>query len=243
MQKHGILTTVILAGISLSLGGCSSSRESDVPGRIEPGSIEDVSNRASGSGGSIQGLSVIPLTGRAPAQIPVIRAPECITFYVFPRESRDGLAYRHGCYISAVKKPFSWGEKEIMQNNRLQLSSLSNMRIDQNGQLVIDGTSAIVPTAETVQGLRTMGGNMPWRAGDRREETTTTVVFPNGNAVQSTAPNTQAPNYVNNGNVSLNEVQRAIQDASTRLRQAQQLQQPPVNTQNSPQTPPQQRSR
>jgi hypothetical protein len=223
--------SVFIFSILLALAGCGSQRD-QVPGNIRSGSIEDVTNRMEGGGANserLQEMGIIPVTGHVKPVIPLVKPPEVISFYVFPRKSRDGLSFRDGVWIHRVIKPFSWGVDDAMHEDRLKLSSLMNLRIDAQGQLVVDQAKTLEPDESDVQGMRDMATHMPWRPGDASTPVTrTTVVYPNsGTAISTTQPANQSPNYVQaNGSVNLQEVQKAMEEAQQRVREMQQKQSP-----------------
>jgi hypothetical protein len=217
----------VVSLLVLLLATACGSRVDEVPGKLESGSIEEVTARAAGGGGQAERIGgqigVVPFTGQPPKAIPVIKPAEIVSFWVFPRKSRDGMAYRHGFYIDAVIRPFSWGMDEVMRNDRLRLSSLSNLRIGKDGALLIDAGPE--PDPRVVDSIRGMAaGGLPWREGEEEtQRTTTTIVFDDGRgAVRSTAPTAAAPDFVNQqGGVNLAEVEQAIREADRRIREAQ----------------------
>jgi hypothetical protein len=224
------LLTCVLPVIAL-LAGCGTQRD-EVPGNVRPGSIEEVTGRVDGFGdghgaGQLGEIGVVPITGSVKPVIPLIKPPEVISFYVFPRKSRDGMSFRDGVWIHRVVRPFAWGVDEAMRNDRLKLSSLTNLRLDDNGQLVIDQDKSIEPPSADVQGLRDMAQRLPWREAEGGQPLSrTTVVFPNsGQAVTSTAPADRAPAVVGpNGSVNMQEIERAMAEAQQRVKETQQRQ-------------------
>ncbi len=228
------LISCLLPALAL-LAGCGTQRD-EVPGNVRPGSIEEVTGRVDGfgngsadgrGGGQLEQIGVVPITGNVKPVIPLVKPPEVISFYVFPRKSRDGMSFRDGVWIHRVIRPFAWGVDEAMRNDRLKLSSLTNLRLDDNGQLVIDQEKTIEPPTSDVQGLRDMAQHLPWRATDGGQPLSrTTVVFPNsGQAVTSTAPADRAPAVVGpNGSVNMQEIERAMAEAQQRVRETQQRQ-------------------
>ncbi|HEX3134003.1 MAG TPA: hypothetical protein VHX44_10535 [Planctomycetota bacterium] len=232
--------------VLLLLAGCSGERD-QVPGNIESGSIQDVTDRidgfGSGPGHSLSEIGVIPITGNVKPVIPLIKPPEVVSFYVFPRKSRDGRSMRDGFYIHRVIKDFSWGVDDAMHNDRLKLSSLMNLRLDESGQLVVDQQKNLEPTVQDIDGLRDMAKRLPWRPSDATTPVTrTTVVYPSsGTAVSTTQPSAQAPTYLQpNGGVNLQEIQRAMSDAQKRVTEMQQQKSGSVSpsTPSTPSTPP-----
>jgi hypothetical protein len=216
------------------IAGCSTERD-EVPGNVRPGSIEEVTREVDGYGrGSAEGMSqgsaegqqlreigVIPVTGNVKPVIPLITPPEVILFYVFPRKSRDGLSWRNGVWIARVTKTFSWGVDEAMNQDRLKLSSLTNMRLDEHGQLVVDQEKSLEPNPHDIDAMRDMASQLPWRPSNG-PSTRTTIVYPAaGQSVSTTTAGGSSPYIAPNGAVNLQEVQRAMQDAQQRLRESQ----------------------
>jgi hypothetical protein len=209
--------------LALALAGCGSQRD-EVPGSIAPGSIEAVSRQIPCSGntddGGIAGLSLVPCMIGGVAEVPLITPPQLISFYVFPRKSRDGLCYREGVWIHRVITPFSWGIDDVRHDDRLRLSALrSDDVVDQARSTTTDGgASAASQPAEPPPTL-------PWREQAAAQgQTRTTVIYPNsGTAVSTVAPSNQVPSYVGaNGSVNMQEVQHAMQEAQQRVRELQQ---------------------
>ncbi len=209
----------------LLLAGCGED-PARVPGTVRPGSIEAVTNEIAGGGdgaGPLAGIGVTPIASSIPPTIPLITPPQAILFYVFPRVSADGLAWRNGVWIARVIKSFGWGVQEAMDEDRLRLSSLTDLRVDAQGQLQVSPDHAsLEPSPRALEGLAGMAAQLPWRPGAGQSTTRTTVIYPSsGQAVTTTAPGSDPPYLQPNGSVNLQEVQRAMQEAQARLHEAQ----------------------
>lgn len=216
---------VIVASVAM-LTGCGSQRD-EVPGNIHPGSIEDVDGRSGGFGNSnpdqLSEVGVIPVTGFVPPTIPVIKAPKVISFWVYPRKSRDGNSWRDGFWIHAATEPFSWGMEEAMNADRIKLGSLLNMRVDEAGNVMVDQTKNIAPPPNDLNNMKTLGKNMPWKEGEKNEtKTKTTIVYDSGQAVALPTRTGVQPSLVGPNNaVNVNEVERALKEADQRMRELQ----------------------
>ena len=211
-----------------ALGGCS--QRDKVPGTVTSGPIEEVDARSSASGNGIdatasllQEVGVVPLADTVRPTIPVIKPPQIITFWVYPRKSKDGLAFREGFYIHAVTRPFSWGIDDAMREDRVTLGGMLNMRVDGHGRVVVDKTKDIHPAPEDVNRMRSMAKQMPWREGaDTTAQTRATIVYDNGQAVTLPPRTGEQPAYVGPGNtVNMAEVERALKEADARVREVQ----------------------
>jgi hypothetical protein len=218
---------ILVMVLAVVLAGCTPQRD-EVPGNIRPGSIEEVTNRVDGFGagrgdGRLEEMGVVPVVGHVKPTIPLVHPPEVISFYVFPRKSRDGMSFRDGVWIHRVIRAFAWGVDEAMRNDRLKLSSLANLRLDEHGQLVVDQAKSIEPDPGDVEHLRAMAQQLPWREGGQAAAATrTTVVYPNGQAVSTTTPSAQAPAVLGpGGGVNLQEVERAMREAQHRIQESQ----------------------
>lgn len=217
--------------VAAFVAGCGSQRD-EVPGNIESGSIEAVTNRVDGFGNGrgdamIDEIGVVPVIGQVKPTIPLVHPPEVVSFYVFPRKSRDGMSFRDGVWIHRVVRQFTWGIDEAMRKDRLKLSSLANLRLDDHGQLVVDQAKTLEPDPADVERMRDMASQLPWReSGQGQAQTRTTVVYPNGQAVSSMQPSQQmAPVIGPTGTVNMGEIERAMREAQHRIQEAQR--QPP----------------
>lgn len=228
MMRNSLACPFLVGALLLGVVACSGPRPEDVPGVVESGPIDTVAARAvSGAPDPAtrlaQTIGVVPLTARAPKTIPLTRPPEVISFYNFPRTSTDGLSYREGFYIHAVIREFSWGMDEVMHQDRLRLESLLNLRIDEDGQLLID-QAPLEPDQRTLSSMRGMAASAPWRHSDDVDEVETTVVFPNRNRMITTRSGaqrprpTRRPSYTGTeGGPSPAEIESAIRAAERRL--------------------------
>jgi hypothetical protein len=217
---------LIAASLALAalLAGCGEDG-TRVPGTVRPGSIEAVTAEIAGGGdgpGPLAGIGVTPLTGAIPPTLPLITPPQAILFYVFPRVSGDGLAWRNGVWIARIIKPFGWGVQDAMDHDALHLSALTDLAVDAQGQLQVSQQHELEPGPAAIAGLRGMAEQLPWRPGSAQPTTRTTVIYPaSGQAVSTTAPGTGAAYLQPNGAVNLQEVQHAMLEAQARLREAQ----------------------
>jgi len=227
--RQRLPTLLLLPLIAVILAGCGSQRD-EVPGNIQSGSIESVTNRVDGFGDGrgdamIDEIGVVPVIGQVKPTIPLVHPPEVVSFYVFPRKSRDGLSFRDGVWIHRVVRQFAWGVDEAMRKDRLKLSSLANLRLDDNGQLVVDQAKTLEPDPADVERMRDMARQLPWRESGQ-SQVRTTVVYPNGQAVSSLTPSPQAAAVIGpTGTVNMGEIERAMREAQHRIQEAQR--QPP----------------
>jgi hypothetical protein len=215
--------TVSLIILALFMSGCSDRQ--NVPGSLESGNLDDITNRAeSGSLESIKGMSVIPIAGWVKPTIPVVKGPTVASTWVFPRESRDGYSIRDGYWIHTVVKPFSFGVTDAMQGDSLDLKTLSNVHVDENGRVVVTRGNSSALTDQTVNAMRGMarGLSMPWVEGGQDRSVRTTVIFDNGaqrSGAQFTTPNNLPPGLINpDGSVKADPaLTNALEEARRRM--------------------------
>ena len=202
--------------------GCSSP--APVRGDLQSGSVAsvDAQSASGGNAGSLlQQTGVVPVTGNVRPEIPIIEPPKMITFWVYPRKSLNGLAWRQGVFIHAVTEPFRWGLDATMREERVPLAAMLNMRVDAHGRIVADQARPVSASPMDYDSMRAMAKQLPWRDGDKTvAQTKTTIVYDNGTAVALPPKQASGNNFVGpNNTVNVDEVERAMKEADARIRE------------------------
>ena len=230
-MTHHRLPLLSLLGclVALMLSGCSDRQ--DIPGSVESGNLDEITNRAEGGSlGSVKKMSVIPVSGWVKPTIPVVKGPTVASTWVYPKETRDGYSIRDGYWIHTVVKSFSFGMTDAMEGDSIDLKTLSNVHIDSNGRVAITRGTNTALNDQTVSDMRKMARSLsvPWVEGGQDKAVRTTVIFDNGNGARSgtqfTTPNNLPAGLIDpNGNVkhdpaltgALEEARRRLQAGST----------------------------
>jgi len=217
--------------------GCAS-RE-NVPGSIpSSGSLDEIINNAEGTGGQQVGQTgVTPLTGWAKPTVQVVRGPETAPVWVFPEPIETDqygtvITKRDGYWIYTIAKSSSFVDLDA-QNGSLDLKTLSNVEIGENGQVLIRHDESARLDAGQLQDMRSMAAGMrtPWTDGGKETARTTTVVIDDGRGAPrgTTIPAPATGSMVNaDGSINQASLQQAMRAAEDRIKQAQANQTIPV---------------
>ena len=203
----GFLTTMVM-------GGCLS--RDPQPGDIAPGPLGDVTSASEGGGG----VDKSPLTNvttsevrfgpKAPG-IPYRYNEKIATMYFFESEMGAEDAIRSGFFVSLVVRPGQWAISKSRYEDVLNLTTLNNMRIDDQGRVVVTAPSPI--DFSTSQGFRKMTSSaFPFvPTGEDKAVQRTTIVYPDGSAQTTTKALSSPPTF--DPNVSVNQVMETIKNA------------------------------
>ena len=245
-----MLPRLLLVSVGTTLvvltAGCSSP--APTRGDLPSGSVASVDAQSAAGGNAnslLQQTGVVQVTGNPRPTIPVILPPKVITFWVYSRKSLDGFSWRDGVFIHAVVEPFRWGADMAMQEERVPLGAMLNMRVDAHGKIVTDQAArSVTASPMDFDAMRSTAKQLPWRDGNQTEaKTRTTIVYDNGTAVALPPPQSAAKgnNFVGpNNTVNVDEVERAMKEADARIREYKSQSQTPTQqaaSQNGGSTP------
>ena len=216
------------------LSGCAS-RYDNIPGSIEPGTVDSVSRRSEAGSGingfePTNGMGVIALNDNVKPVIPLIYGPTVKSCYFFRNMTNDKRAIRDGFFAHIKIKDSEWGAEKAMYEDRLNLQQLTNMHVDPKTNRVIIDHIENPTDHDTMRELSSIGGNIkgsmggglnrPWiEGGDKENGRKITVITDDGKAFSTQSPIGNGPSMPSpsgmwkNGDVNSTEVEDAIKRA------------------------------
>lgn len=225
----------LLVAMAVFLAGCQD-REA-VPGSIpSSGSLDEIINNAEGNGGKKVGqMGATPLTGWSKPTVQLVRNGESAPIWIFPEPIEQDqygnvITKREGYWLYTFAKFQSY--VDIDQSGNIDLKSLSNVEIGENGQVIIKHDASSQLDKATLQDMRNMaaGVRVPWTEGGKETSRTTTVIVDDGRGTPrgTTVPSQAVAPMVNqDGSVNPQAYQQAMRAAEERMKNLQQNQYQP----------------
>lgn len=119
-----IATLALVVSIIIG-GGCSRERPEDVLETGPSASVTNVDDGQAGTTAGMQDLRVLPVTDWPKPDVPLVRGPDVISIWIYPRASADGLTYREGVWVHRILRTFTWG-MDLMKRDSLRLVDATN---------------------------------------------------------------------------------------------------------------------
>ena len=167
----------------------------------------------------------------------MVRGPETAPIWIFPEaiefdQYGTVISKRDGYWVYTIAKSSSFVDLES-QNGSVDLKSLSNIEIGENGQVIITHDPTVNLDKNALQDMRQMASGLktPWVDGGKDVTKTTTVVIDDGRGSPRAAAVPSSPTagtMVNpDGSVNQAVMQNYMRAAEDRIRQAQTTQTTP----------------
>lgn len=155
--RAGALLLLASTAITVLSGCFGGITREDAEGTVPYGSVEQVAQRTTGagSGSSIEGLGLLPLTEWSKPSTPLVEMPRVGTWWIIPQWSKDGLYQRDGVWLHLfLDKTPRWGLDLAMREGHQSLVSLTDLSTGPNGSLTF-ATSAVPDTLS--KGIESFG--------------------------------------------------------------------------------------
>jgi hypothetical protein len=219
-----ITRLLVVAAIVASIAGCAA-RPEDQPGYLGSGSVETVTRRSeAGVGASgdlpVADMALVKLQDQRPPTVPLLYGPSVRHAWVKPQVSANGRVYVEGYFVHLKVRDSQWAYERAVNEDRLRLAQLQNLRLDGDGRLVVVRPNPADPAVvDRLRGLSQgfSRSGLPWTGSTQQDVRRVTVINQDGTGATST----MVPAAGGWNPASAQDLQRSWQAAAAAGMQAQ----------------------